>query len=95
MLDLLRQCDPSCSKVTTAAEYAPERPRISRITETQDPFKTGTTCSNPAAARCLQTLGKKDVLIVQVILAHRSLSEMNNTPEKSYGKRPRRARALL
>ena len=33
--------------------------------------------SNPAAARCLQTLGKD---VPQVILAH--LSEMNNTPER-------------
>jgi phosphoribosyl 1,2-cyclic phosphodiesterase len=75
MLDLLRQCDAivlesnHCPDMLQNGPYPESLKRRIRS-------KRG-HLSNPAAARCLQTLGKD---VPQVILAH--LSEMNNTPEK-------------
>jgi phosphoribosyl 1,2-cyclic phosphodiesterase len=75
ILDLLRQCDAivlesnHCPDMLQNGPYPESLKR--RIRSKQGHL------SNPAAARCLQTLGKD---VPHIILAH--LSEMNNTPEK-------------
>ena len=76
MHELFRHCDALVLESNHCPEMLQNGPYPESL-KRRIRSKTG-HLSNPAAARCLQTLGKD---IPQVILAH--LSEVNNTPAKA------------